>query len=270
MPTSRSRRPTPDAKAPPRPRRSYWPLIPIGAAIAAATLLAALPAAVLTHFLPAEVRLADLSGTIWHGAAGKLTLAGREAGAIEWRLHPLGLLHGAVDLDFHWVALGLSVDGATRVDRRGLEARDIHGGGPIGDLARLGVTPGWSGMTELRIENLETSLTRVESVAGDVRVSDLASTAIAGGADLGGYRATFSAAPAADGSLSARVEDSGGPLRLRAKITIDQTAHRGVISGTLAARPQAPAALAALVAQMADVRGRDGEGLVPVDLEFTF
>ncbi len=270
MSTSRSRRPTPEAKAPPRRPRSYWPLVPLAAAIAAATLIAALPAAVLTHFLPARVRLADLSGTIWHGAAGRLSIEGRDAGAIEWRLHPLGLLHGALQLDVHWVALGMSVDGATRIDRGGLEARGIRGGGPIGDLARLGLTPGWSGTVKLSLASLETSLTRIDSITGDVRVSDLASTAIAGGADLGGYRATFSAASAADGTLAARVDDTGGPLQLRAKVTIDQSAHRGVISGTLAARPQAPAALAALVAQMADVRGRDALGRVPVDLEFTF
>ena len=270
MPTSRSRRPTPDPKAPAPPRRSYWPLIPIGLAIAAGMLLAALPAGVLRHFLPAQVRLAELSGSIWHGAAGKISVAGRDAGAVEWRLHPLGLLHGAVDVDFHWVALGISVDGATRIDRKGLEARDIRGGGPIGDLARLGVTPGWSGATRVNLTNVATDFTRIESIGGNVRVSDLASATIAGGADLGAYSATFTAAPAGDGSLTAHVEDDGGPLQLRATITIDQTAHRGMISGSLSARPQAAAALASMVAQMAQIRGRDASGRVPVDLEFTY
>ena len=269
MPTSRSRRPTPDPKASAPPRR-YWPLIPIGIVIAAGMLLAALPAAVLRHFLPAEVRLAELSGSIWHGAAGQVSVAGRDAGAIEWRLHPLGLLRGAVDVDFHWVALGISIDGATRVDEKGLEARDIRGGGPIGDLARLGVTPGWSGAAQVHLTNVVTDFTRIESIGGQVRVSDLASTTIAGGANLGAYSATFTAAPAADGSLGAQVDDAGGPLQLHATITINQTAHRGMISGSMAARPQAPAALASMVAQMAQVRGRDAEGRVPVDLEFTY
>jgi Type II secretion system (T2SS), protein N len=271
MPTSRSRSPRTDSKAPPPARRAYWPLIPLAIVVAAGTLIAALPATVITHFLPPRVRMRDVSGSIWHGVAGSIAIDARDAGAVEWRLRPLGLLRGAADLQVHWVDRGVAIDASIRLDPHSLRASRIQGGGPIADLGALGVPPGWRGTAQVDLGGLATDFARIQSIEGELRVANLASPAIADGADLGGYALRFGdAGPPADPALEASAQDTGGPLRLRAHITIDQGARRGTVSGTVAARPDAPAALVAELDQIARVRGRDADGGVPLDLEFTF
>src|SRR6202035_4094035 len=89
------------------PRR--WPLILLGIVVLAAATVFVLPASMITHFLPAQVHAEDFSGSLVHGAAGKLVVNARDAGAIEWRLHPLSLLRMAVVADIHWVKVGFVI-----------------------------------------------------------------------------------------------------------------------------------------------------------------
>ena len=95
MPTSPSpRRAASTSKrakvAAPAPARSLWPRVALIAVIALlAVVVAVLPASFANKFLPPALRAEDFSGTLWHGSAGRLTVAGRDAGAIEWQLHPL-------------------------------------------------------------------------------------------------------------------------------------------------------------------------------------
>src|SRR5271167_2571526 len=120
MPVSRS--PSRDAKPAPR-SRSYWPIVLIGLAVVLAVAIAALPASIVTHFLPPSIRAEDFSGSIWHGSAGKISVNARDAGALEWRLHPGDLFTMAVTADLHWVKVGFVIDAAVQIDRRGFTAR---------------------------------------------------------------------------------------------------------------------------------------------------
>jgi len=64
-----------------------------------------MPAQVLLHLLknPA-LQIADLSGTVWSGAAGQVTIAGGDfffdAGQVQWVLKPDSLLSGNLCMDF--------------------------------------------------------------------------------------------------------------------------------------------------------------------------
>src|ERR1700680_487266 len=131
MPISRS--PSRDAKPAPR-SRSYWPTVLIGLAALPAVIIAALPASIIRHFLPPSVHAEDFSGSIWHGSAGKISVNARDAGALEWWLHPAPLLGMAVAADLHWVKVGFVVDAAIEIDRQGFAVHAIKGGGPIQDL----------------------------------------------------------------------------------------------------------------------------------------
>lgn len=244
----------------------YWTLIPAALLIGAGVLLAKLPAAVIKHFIPPFVQLGDLSGTIWHGVAGRIAIGGSSAGAVEWRLHPLDLIRGTADVDAHWVDHRISLRANARISPGGLSADAIRGTVPITDLAAFGVAPGWRGTAHLDLSHLQTDYTRIESIEGSLRLSQLSSSLIAGGAPLGDYLLRFDGGAA----MRARVRDTGGPLRLRATATIDSSTGRGTISGTLRARAGAAPALASVVDQMAQLRGRDATGAVPVDLEFTY
>ena len=107
MPTSRS----PSRAPKPAPvSRSYRPLVLIGLAAVLAVIVATLPASVVAHFLPASIHAEDFSGSIWHGSAGKISVMARDAGALEWRLHPAALLGMAVAADLHWVKVGFVLD----------------------------------------------------------------------------------------------------------------------------------------------------------------
>src|ERR1700722_10993944 len=184
MPASRS--PNRDIKAPAR-SRAIWPIILIGLAAVLAVIITALPAALVTHFLPPSVVGQDCSGSIWHGSAGRISLNARDAGALEWRLHPMDLLSLTVAADLHWVKVGFVIDAAVKINRRGFSAHDVRGGGPISDLQEFGVAPGWRGAAVVDFSELKGDFAKPLAAVGDLKLSNLASPQVADGADLGNY-----------------------------------------------------------------------------------
>ena len=267
MPVSRS--PSRDAKPAPR-GRTVWPLVLIGLAAVLAVIIAALPASVVTHLLPPFIRAEDFSGSIWHGSAGKISASARDAGALEWRLHPAALLGLTVAADLHWVKVGFVIDAAVTVDGHGFTAHAVKGGGPIEDLHDLGVAPGWRGTADVDFRELKGDFTKVTTAVGDVRVSNLAAAQIAQGADLGGYDLRLAEGDVtSDGNVTAHLVDTGGPLEAQSVIRYMANEHAGLLSGTLKARPDAPSALRGELDNIAQLRGRDTQGRIPVDLELS-
>jgi hypothetical protein len=274
MPISRS--PKPSTKTPSPVERSRF-LRPLGLIVVLAVLivvLVALPASMVKRFLPPTVQAEDFSGSLWHGSAGKITLNSHDAGAIEWHIHPWSLLNLTLSADLHWVKIGFVADGSANLDRRGLTARDVQGGGPIENLGELGVPAGWHGATNFKFSELKIAFdggpVTVLSAVGDAGVSDLAVPQIANGADLGGYTlhlANGAITPDSDGT--AELTDTGGPLEVQAVIHFSAKDHTGILSGTIKERPDAPAALRSQVDNLAQLHARDAQGRIPVELEFT-
>jgi hypothetical protein len=267
MPTSRSPRP------PIEPKRAArrWPLILFALILLAMASVFVLPASLLPRFLPATVRAEDFSGSLLHGAAGRLQVAGRDAGALEWRLHPAALLRLTLVADIHWVKVGFVIDGTAEVSRSHFAARDIHGGGPIENLSGLGVPLGWRGIATLGLDEISGSFSRFDSAVGKIEVANLSSAGIAAGSDLGGYELKLpKESVAADGTLSATLTDTGGPVELRAQIQLSPAARTGMLSGTLKEGPDASADLRNQLASLAQMHARDANGRFPVDLEFNF
>jgi Type II secretion system (T2SS), protein N len=284
MPTSPSprrgaRQGAPSAPATPAvraaPTFSFWPYLALIIVLAVLAVgVSALPSSLITHFLPAAVHAEDFSGSLWHGSAGKISLNARDAGAFEWRLHPAALLHLAVAADVHWVTGGFVLDGAAHFDRSGLEASNIQGGGPIQDLRNFGFGNGWGGTAKVQIKELKLTLSggvaAVQSVVGDITVSDLAALELAQGADLGGYALHFpDAAIGPDLEATAELNDTGGPLGVEAVIRYSGKERRGTLTGTIQERADTPAALRSQLENLAQLHARDAHGRIPVDLEFT-
>jgi hypothetical protein len=274
MPTSPSpRRGAKSSPAPP-PRR-LWPyLLAVFGVAVLAVAISALPASLVTHFLPVTVHAEDFSGTVWHGSAGRIAVAAHDAGALEWRLHPGAFLHMKVAAELRWVKGAFLVDGNVEVDRSTLLASHLEGGGPIEDLRDLGLAPGWRGIAKVQVEQLKVGLSSdapsLKAAVGTIGVSNLASAQVAGGADLGGYLLRF-ADPAItpDSEAGAELTDTGGPLGVDATIHFDAKERRGTLSGNIKERDDAPAALRAQLDNLAQLRPRDAQGRLPVDLEFT-
>ena len=278
MPTSPSPRratkgaaPTPVVRA-----RPLWPRVAlIGLVAVVAVVIAVLPASLANKFLPAGVQAEDFSGTLWHGSAGRITAGGRDAGALEWRLHPLALFKLHLDADLHWVKGGFIVDGTAVVGGGNLQASNLHGGGPIADLSSLGVAPGWRGIAQVEIRRIAADVSgpmpSLRAAVGEIDVSDVSSPQVAGGSDLGSYALTFDdASLSSNGDARAALVDKGGPLSLDASITLAPQSRTGMLSGTVKERADAPPALHKELDNVAQLHARDAQGRIPIDLEFTF
>jgi hypothetical protein len=264
----RSPLPGRDANSPAR-SRTLWPIILIGALAVLGVITAALPASMVTHFLPPALHAEDFSGTLWHGSAGRITVNTRDAGALEWRLHPAALLGMNLAADLHWVKVSFVIDGAVDIDRRGFSAHGVKGGGPIEDLRNFGVAAGWSGTAGVNLSELTGDFTTLKSAVGDIQVGDLRALQIAGGANLGGFDLRLpTGAVGADGNLNAELQDTGGPLEVRATVHYTAKDRTGVLTGTLKERADAPPALLDQLQSVSQLRARDPQGRIPVDLEF--
>jgi len=242
-------------------------MIVIGLAVAIVAVLATLPASLVTHLLPAPVQAEDFSGSLWHGSAGRIRVNAREAGALEWRLHPAALLGLTAAADLHWVKVGFVIDAAVTVDRHGYAARDIRGGGPIADLQELGVAAGWRGNADIHLGELRGDFSAPLFAAGDIKVANLTSAQLADGADLGSYELRLpQQSSGGDGNLTAQLSDTGGPLEVQTAINYSAKTRSALLSGFVQARPDAPPALLSQLQSLS--RGRDPHGQIPVDLEF--
>lgn len=265
MPASRSRNREPSR---PTPKRPIWPIVLVAVLAIAAVVLIALPASLITRFLPTQIQAEDFSGNLWHGSSGRISFASRPVGALEWRLHPFSLLSMAVSADLHWVKGSTVIDGSVRLDRHGFTARDIRGGGPLEDLRDLGIASGWNGNAKLDLREIKGSFSSIESAAGTIDVSALASSAIAAGADLGGYELTLPPRAVDADGISATLQDTGGPLEGRAEIRYSPASHSALLTGTVKERPEASPALRAELANLAQMKPRDSSGRIPVEFEF--
>jgi hypothetical protein len=197
-------------------------MILIGLASVLAAIVATLPASIIARFLPPGIVAEEFSGSVWHGSAGKIRVTGRDAGALEWWLHPASLLGMVLSADLHWVKVGFVIDAAVKVDRHGFAAHGIKGGGPIEDLRDLGVAAGWRGIAEIHLSKLQGDFASPHSAVGDLKVSNLTAAQFADGANLGGYLLQIPEGSAGTDGTSGQVTDTGGPLE--AQITLHYTA----------------------------------------------
>lgn len=230
MPASRSA--SRDIKRTPRARR--WPLILLGLIVLTGAVIYALPASFAARFMPPQVQAEDFSGSLLHGAAGKIRVNARDAGAIEWQVHPLALLRLAIVADVHWVKMGFLIDGTAELRLSSFAAHDISGGGPIEDLQTLGFAQGWTGTAKLAFTGITGNFQRLEAAVGKIDVADISHPGIAAGSDLGSYELQLgpqSIAP--DGSISATLNDTGGPVEAQAQIRFSPATRTGMLSGTL-------------------------------------
>lgn len=255
--------------APAQPK-SFWPLIAVGLIVVLIAFAVALPAPVLVKLLPPDVGAEDVSGSIWHGSIGKLTVNGRDAGAVEWRLHPGDLLRMSLRADLHWVKTGFVVDGSATIDRRGFAASDVHGGGPIDDLRDFGAA-GLHGTAQIALQTVAGDSAHLGTVTGDVRLDGLGSERVAGGADLGGYTLHFADdSVGSDGAVTGRLADLGGPLQVQGIVRIVPSDRNAVLSGTVKETGAAAESLRGELDKLAQLRGRDSQGRIPVELEFAY
>ncbi|MFI4889627.1 MAG: type II secretion system protein N [Steroidobacterales bacterium] len=271
MPASRSPRPSSSSPPDAARRRYYGVPIAIGVVALLAALVMALPASLAGRILPPWVRATDFSGTIWHGAAGKISLNGHDAGALEWHLHADELLGLRAGLDLNWALRDFSLVARGRITPRGFAAGPISGGGTLEDLATLTGMPGWHGNVAVSVQQLTTDFGRLSALSGDIRVTDLHAANVGDDVNLGGYTLHFDD-HAADraGVITGLISDDGGPLQVHATLTLAPQDHTGSLAGTAIERASATPALRKSLEDLAQMSMRDSQGRIPLEIEFSY
>ncbi len=102
-------------------------------------------------------------------------------------------------------------------------------------------------------------------------MSNISAAQIADGADLGGYDLRLDDdAVGTNGTVTAQLKDTGGPLDVQAVIHYSANDRITTLTGTLRERPDASAALRSQMENLTQLRGRDAQGRIPLDFELRF
>ena len=200
--------------------RRWLSRLALGLAAFLAFAIVTFPAS-LAHrwFAPDELALTSVRGTIWRGSAAHGAVSGIPFSDLSWRLNPVSLLTGKVDLIVDELSIGGgSVRAHVTASRSSTNIRIVDlfmNLQPLTQaLPQLGDIRGQVSSRELL---LELANGWPVSAEGEVRVAGLAVPPLIpiNGVDrvlLGNFRAVLSAAEAP--VIATQVVDEGGPIEL--------------------------------------------------------
>lgn len=213
--------------------------IPLTVVVALLALVANFPAAVAYRwFVPDEVRLFGVEGTLWQGSAALGSTAGVPFHDVTWELHPLSLVAGRFDADLKAKLADGFVDGRIKAGLSSLRAENLRVSTTLSsfqemllypadallsiDLAEVTLEDGWPTrlVGKTRVGNLLIQVPPVENEP------------------IGSFNIDWSTEEYPVGTVS----DTGGMLETRGRLELfaDQ---RYVLDAAVAARPGAPRAL---------------------------
>ncbi len=225
-----------------QPRSKSLRLIAAGVAAFLLTLLASIPASVISVALPPNIKLGMTSGTIWSGSTDSLNVNGRPYGAFRWKLRPMQSFLGRLVFDGEL----LRNDGQARgkigfgLGNR-LFARNMEINLPLAALAAGVGPPGWSGVVRAKLQSVDLAPQTAPHIVGTIELRGLQAPP-PGGAVIGSYAITFDAASARDGKLVGQLKDLEGPMQVTGTATL--AADRSyVVEGLVAPRAGAPQAV---------------------------
>lgn len=220
--------------------------------------VARLPARWLPRLLPAGVVCIEPSGTVWDGACANFEARGFRAGALRWTLQPLRLLTGRLAARVRISQPLATLDGVFALGLGGsLQASELRGRLGLAPGGLLpGVPPDLEGQVAIDLAELALRDRAVSALEGRVEVLDLRQRGAEGPVPLGGYELVFSGAAEADGKVTGRLTDKGGPLEVAGTLTLTP-APGYLLTGTVATRPEASPAL---VRQIAFLGSPDAAG----------
>ncbi|MEQ1800499.1 MAG: type II secretion system protein N [Gammaproteobacteria bacterium] len=216
-----------------------------GAGLAAllVSLVVLLPARVAFGVigLPPE-SASGFSGTLWNGAAQRLSLAGFNLGPVRWQAQPFRLLTGqlAATVDatlpegFLKGSVALGFGG-------GIGLSDLEAAAPLSWLAPA-AGPSAGGQVAARFDRLALKGGRIQSAVGTLNVAGVVLPIPTAGPQLGPgtYSVKFDAdSLGADEPLTGVLSDAGGPLEIAG--TVKFTPPRSYeLTGKAKPRPEAP------------------------------
>jgi general secretion pathway protein N len=214
------------------------------------------PARALVPLLPAGVACERVGGTLWNGHCAGLSTGGRPLGTARWQLQPGPLLLGRLSTRLQFDTPGGRISGGLTVHLGGwLEA------GPVSadlDLRRAqlpGLPADLGGRVVAELPSLAWSGGTLSELTGRIEATGLV-RGDAAPLRLGSYELVFEP-PAAGRPPTARVQDLGGPLWVRATLAWVPPAGY-LLEGQVQARDEASEPLRRELERLgpADAQGR--------------
>jgi general secretion pathway protein N len=205
-------------------------------------LVAMVPARQLTSRLPAGIAMTGVGGTIWSGRAASLQVTGRALGALDWFCRPWRLLLAEWSCRVTLRPAGGDVTGDLSGGLDGqVVAQDIRGRLPISAFEGIATPAGWTGQLDLDIRQLRLVDGRPDDASGTLILRGLKAPG-PGGALLGDFELVVGEGAVGTDTLSGRLRDLGGPLRVRGAIELERDGSY-LLSGEVAPGPGAGPAI---------------------------
>lgn len=215
-------------------------LVAAGIAAFLIFLVAFLPASMLLPYVPPEVTLSGVTGTVWRGGAASISIKGTPLGSLRWSNRPWRLLLLQAQYRVELKPAGGATDMVVTVRRNGrLEISQLTGSFPVETVYGLISPEGWTGTVELEVERVVIASGFPVSAAGAVQVRDLSYLGGPRRFRLGSFELLLGEGAVGSDSISGRLRDlDNGPMKVRATIELDRD-RRYLISGEVAAGPEA-------------------------------
>jgi general secretion pathway protein N len=200
-------------------------------------LLVTFPARVAYNwFVPAEIQLSGISGSIWHGAATEGMAGGAYVSDLTWQFRPSALLRGklAVHASASLAAGRMDADLAVGLDGS-LSLTNLHGNMQLDMIHAAFQQTGLQGDVVLQFTTLTIKDGLPVAADGTVTIADFYSPSLSA-SPIGDYRAEFQTN--SDG-ISGVVEDVSGVLEVEGNVQLLQN-RSYVFTGQVAATAAAP------------------------------
>lgn len=199
-------------------------LVALGVGVYLAFLIVSFPASVAKRwFVPDEVSLAVLNGSVWNGSAAYGAVEGIAFTDLNWQLSPVSLLSGKVDLvaDLRLPTGFASTNVLATSDR--IEFTDLRASTNLALFREPFALGEIEGDVSLSLDRLEISNGRPVTAIGEMQVANLAAPPplpINGVSviSLGNFRASLTSGD--QPGLVALLNDEGGPLELSGQLTL--------------------------------------------------
>lgn len=240
-------------------------LIVIGVIAFVFSVIVRFPAHVAARwFLPDQVQVSGVQGTLWRGNAAAVAIDSTVFGATQWRVRPLALFVGQLRADFDLKLPGGALNGQASATPGGkLRLRGLTGVVPLAALGQLIPTGSYEGRLGLDIDSAVIADGWLVDASGTVDIVDLRMNAPVEEA-LGNYVLTFSGA--GEETLDGVFRETEAPVEAEGVLSLraDRTWE---LNGTISTTPKTPTQVSQGLAYLPSA-GRQGQFLISFSGDF--
>ncbi len=187
-------------------------------------------------FIPTEVTLAGIEGSIWNGRADHSSIHGVYVRNLDWTIHPLLLLTGRVSGSGTGELVSGFIEGRFTLTAGGrILLQDISASLALSALSGALEMPRLDGTANLRFNRVDIRDGLPVAANGTLEVANLLAPTIYPRAAIGGYRAEFFTQ---ENGIAASVEDTDGVVDVAGSLTVSRD-RNFVFLATIAPKPGA-------------------------------